>query len=174
MLSTALDLFVTFFKIGLFGFGGGFALIPLMRQAVAVHHWLSPQQFLSAIAIGQVTPGPVAISATFVGFHVAGWLGAVAATVGVFSPSALLTAVLMAAYARVSRYPAFHAVLGSVLAAVVGLIAGVTWKLGLQAITGFVPAAVALAVVLAGSRYRVNYGLLVAFGALAGLVALRP
>lgn len=130
MLSTAAELFSSFFQVGLFGFGGGFALIPLMRTVVLGHHWLTPSQFLAAIAIGQATPGPVAISATFVGFRVAGLVGAFAATVGIFAPSVILTAALMAAYRYVRHYPAFHTVLRAVLAAVVGLIAGVTWKLG--------------------------------------------
>ena len=174
MLSTAIELFSTFFKVGLFGFGGGFAIIPLMRTAVLQHHWLTPSQFLGAIAIGQVTPGPVAISATFVGFHVAGLLGAVAATVGIFAPSVLLTGLLMAAYDYTRRYPAFQTIQHAVLAAVVGLIAGITWRLGAQAITGLLPAGIAIVVVVAGLRFRVNYGLLVAFGALAGVIALRP
>ena len=115
MLSAVIELFVSFFRIGAFGFGGGFALIPLMQQTVLGQHWLTPAQFLSAIAIGQMTPGPVAISATFVGFHVAGIAGAVAATLGIFLPSVLLTGALMATYTYVRRYPAFHEVLGAVL-----------------------------------------------------------
>lgn len=174
MLSTAIELFTTFFKIGLFGFGGGFAIIPLMRTAVLGHHWLSSQQFLGAIAIGQVTPGPIAVSATFVGFHVAGMVGAVAATLGIFLPSVILTGLLMAAYNYIHRYPAFGTILRAVLAAVVGLIAGITWRLGVEAITGVIPAAIAIVVVIAGLHFKVNYGILVVFGAVVGLIALRP
>ncbi|BES64206.1 chromate transporter [Gottschalkiaceae bacterium SANA] len=80
-----LDLFITFFKIGAMGFGGGLAMLPYIEQQVSVyHHWLSEGEFLDLLAIAQSTPGPIAInSSTFVGFRTAGILGAVVACIGV-------------------------------------------------------------------------------------------
>jgi len=69
-VSVALDLFVTFLWVGSLAFGGGFGMVPLLRQAVLAHHWLTIGPFDQAIAMGQITPGPVAISATFIGERV--------------------------------------------------------------------------------------------------------
>ena len=87
-MTTLYNLAHSFLKVGMFGFGGGFAMVPLMQNvAVFQNSWLSPVQFAAAIALGQVTPGPVAISATFIGYKVAGFPGAVVATIAVFTPS---------------------------------------------------------------------------------------
>ena len=82
-------IFLTFFKIGAFTFGGGYAMIPLIqREAVEKHHWVTDEDILDIVAIAESTPGPIAINAaTFVGYHVAGFAGAVVATLGVVLPS---------------------------------------------------------------------------------------
>ncbi|ACB83830.1 chromate transporter [Natranaerobius thermophilus] len=87
-----LDLFITFVKIGLFSFGGGYVMIPLIREEIInTKGWLSETVFLDVIAIAEMTPGPIAInSATFVGFQVAGFWGAVVSTLGVITPSIIL------------------------------------------------------------------------------------
>ena len=82
-------IFLTFLKIGAFTFGGGYAMIPLIqKEAVEKHHWVTDEDILDIVAIAESTPGPIAINAaTFVGFHVAGFAGAVVATLGVVLPS---------------------------------------------------------------------------------------
>ena len=84
-----LQLFWSFFQIGLFSFGGGYAALPLIQtQVVDLHHWLSMSEFMDLITISQMTPGPIAInSATFVGIQIAGPWGAVVSTLGCILPS---------------------------------------------------------------------------------------
>ena len=88
-----LTLFLTFFKIGAFTFGGGYAMIPLIqKEAVEKHKWISDEDILDIIAIAESTPGPIAInSATFMGYRVAGVLGSAAATFGTVLPSFLIS-----------------------------------------------------------------------------------
>ena len=88
------QLYTTFFKIGLFSFGGGYAMIPLMeKEVVRLHSWLTLSQMADVIAVSQMTPGPIAINlATFVGFKTVGLWGAVWATLGVITPSVAQTA----------------------------------------------------------------------------------
>jgi chromate transporter len=81
-------IFATFFKIGLFAFGGGFTAIPLIQNVVVDGmHWLDLTAFRDGIALGQITPGPVFITATFIGYKVKGIIGAIMATIGIFTPS---------------------------------------------------------------------------------------
>lgn len=92
-----LQLFYIFFKVGIFGFGGGYAILPMIYQEVQVFGLLTADDFSNLVALSQVTPGPIAInSATYVGFHSAGLLGAIVATVGVSMPSFLL--IMLALY----------------------------------------------------------------------------
>ena len=89
MVKELLKIFLTFFKIGAFTFGGGYAMIPLIqREAVEKHHWVTDEDILDIVAIAESTPGPIAINAaTFVGYQTRGYAGAVAATLGVVLPS---------------------------------------------------------------------------------------
>lgn len=85
------ELFLSFFKIGLFSFGGGYAMIPLISTEISNKGWLLQSEFLQIIGIAQMTPGPIAVNAaTFVGFKTAGFLGALSATLGVAMPSLLI------------------------------------------------------------------------------------
>jgi chromate transporter len=91
-----LDLFFSFFRIGLFTFGGGYAMIPLLEQEAINRGWLTASEFTDIIAISNITPGPLAVNmATFVGFQQASVLGAFIATVGVSMPSLILVIIVM-------------------------------------------------------------------------------
>lgn len=95
-MTALLQLFAAFFKIGIFGFGGGIAMLPLIFQTVQSFGLMSPEAFADLVAISQVTPGPIAINAaTFVGFHYAGVLGSLAATLGVVVPSFVILLLAM-------------------------------------------------------------------------------
>ena len=97
-----LELFWSFFKIGLLSIGGGYAAMPIIQnQVIDIHHWLTMTQFTDIITIAEMTPGPIAInSASFVGIQVAGFCGAVIATVGCVFPSCIIVMVLAYMYYR--------------------------------------------------------------------------
>jgi len=172
-LFVALDLFVTFLWIGALAFGGGFGMIPLMRSAVLAHHWLKIGPFDQAIAMGQITPGPVAISATFIGERVDGLLGAVAATLAVFIPSLVIIALLTHFYPRLKRIPAVKNVMVATLAAVVGLIAGVTLLLGKSLITSWEELALALVVFIVAIKWKAPYWAMIIGSGVIGAILFR-
>ncbi len=145
-----LQLFTTFFKIGLFSFGGGFAMIPLIqREVIERRKWIDEQDFLEMLVLAQSTPGPIAVNtAVFVGYKTAGVAGAVMASLGTVMPSfmAILMLALFFAEVRDNRYvdAAFRAmrpaVVALIVAPLIGLVKGMRWYLMA------VSAAVALAV----------------------------
>jgi chromate transporter len=91
-----LDIFITFFKIGLFSFGGGYAMLPLIQQEVTLkHNWVTVKEFIDIVAISQITPGPIAInSATYIGYKITGVLGSALATLGVVAPSIIIMLII--------------------------------------------------------------------------------
>ncbi|ADN01532.1 chromate transporter [Spirochaeta thermophila] len=141
-MSEVWGLFVSFFKIGAFAFGGGYAMIPLIASEVEGHGWLSARVFADVVAIAEMTPGPVAINmATFVGFRVAGVPGALVATVGVVLPSFLLVLVVGRWLARWEKAPLKEAVFSGLRPAVVGLIGSAVWVVGRGALLDHPPEA---------------------------------
>src|SRR6185436_10205306 len=131
-------------KIGATLFGSGYVLIAYLRTELAARGWLSDQALLDAVAIGQVTPGPVSTAATFVGYLIAGVPGAVVATVAIFLPAFVLVAATAPLVDRWRDHPAVRRTLDVVNAAVVGLIAAVVVRLAPAAV-GSVPALVVAA-----------------------------
>lgn len=121
-----LQLFYTFFKIGLFGFGGGYAMLSMIQaEVVTRHEWLSPQEFTDIVAISQMTPGPIGInSATYVGFTATGnvW-GSVIATFAVVLPSFILMLAISKFFLKYQKHRAVEAVFSGLRPAVVGLLA---------------------------------------------------
>jgi chromate transporter len=121
------DLALTMTKIDFFAYGGGFASLPLMfHEVVDVHDWLNSSTFLNGIALGQVTPGPIVITATFVGYLVYGLPGAVVATFGIFTPSFLIVAGLAPYYDEIRDSLHFHRIISGILFSFVGLLISVT------------------------------------------------
>jgi chromate transporter len=117
-------------RVDLFAFGGGFASVPLMyREVVDIRHWMAGSTFLDGIALGQVTPGPIVITATFVGHHVGGLIGGALATVGVFLPSFLMVVAVAPYFDRLKRSPVFTRLISGVLCSFVGLLLTVTFQL---------------------------------------------
>ena len=120
-----LQLFLTFFKIGVFGFGGGYAMISLIQaEVVANHGWISAAQFADIIAISQVTPGPIAInSATYIGYTATGsvW-GSALATLGVCTPSLIIMLIASHFYLRMKDNPYVSQVMKALRPVVIGLI----------------------------------------------------
>jgi chromate transporter len=128
-------IFSTFFKIGVFGFGGGFTAIPLIQHVVVDGmHWLNVTAFRDGIAMGQITPGPVFITATFIGYKVHGVVGAFIATVGIFAPS--LTAILVVgkAHARIKNLKIIRVAIKGFLSGFIGLLLSVALQFGVHSL----------------------------------------
>jgi chromate transporter len=164
-----LPLFLTFAKIGSVLFGSGYVLLAFLRaELVERNHWLTEAQLLDAVAAGQITPGPLFTTATFVGYLLAGGTGALVATLGIFAPAFVFVDVSGPLVPWLRRSPAAGAFLDGVNAASLALMAVVTWQLAGAAITGVPTAALALVSALLLARYRVNSLWLVLGGAIAG------
>lgn len=122
---TLLKLFWSFLQVGLFSIGGGYAAMPVIQSRVVDGYgWMSMQEFADLITIAEMTPGPIAVNAsTFVGMRMAGFAGAIAATLGCILPSLALVSALSRLYERYGRLPALQSILGCLRPAVVALIA---------------------------------------------------
>ena len=162
-------LFTFFLKVGAVLFGSGYVLLAFLRtDLVERWHWLTDAQLLDAVAVGQVTPGPVFTTATFIGYVLGGVAGAGVATLGIFLPAFLLVAVSGPLVSRLRRSAAAGAFLDGVNVASLALMAAVTWDLGRAALID--PVTVAIAVVSAALliRYRLNAVWLIFGGAAIG------
>jgi chromate transporter len=164
-------LFLLFLKIGSVLYGSGYVLLAFLRNDFVVRlGWLTDQQLLDAVAIGQFTPGPVFTTATFIGYVLGGWPGAVLATVGIFLPSFIFVAAVNPLVPRLRRSPWLGALLDGVNAAALGLMAAVTWELGRAAIVDWVTLLLALLAGLLLVRFKVNSTWLVLGGGLFALL----
>lgn len=159
-----------FLKVGAVLYGGGYVLFAFVDQGlVRDHHWLTQQQVLDAIAIGQFTPGPVLSTATFIGYLLGGVWGSVIATVAIFLPSFVYVAVLGPILPRLRRSPWMAAFLDSVNVCAVALMAGVTVTLAGDALRGWPMWAIAVTSLTVLWKWRINPAWVVLGGGLAGL-----
>ncbi|MEA4831947.1 MAG: chromate transporter [Oscillospiraceae bacterium] len=126
-----LELFISFLQVGLFSIGGGYAALPLIQaQVVELHGWMDMTEFTNLITISQMTPGPIAInSATFVGTKIAGFPGAIVATLGCILPSFVIVLLLYLLYRKYRRLKSVEGILSGLRPAVVGLIAAAGAKI---------------------------------------------
>jgi chromate transporter len=162
-------LFLSFLKIGSVVFGSGYVLLSFLRsEFVERLHWLTERQLIDAVAVGQITPGPLFTTATFIGYVVAGWLGAIVATVGIFVPGFMLVAVFGPFISRIRRSPVVASALDGVVAASIALMAVVTWQLRRAAIVDRMTVAVFALSVVALLRFRVNSAVLIVVAGVLG------
>ena len=162
-------LFLVFLKIGSVLYGSGYVLLAFLRGDLVVRlGWLTQSQLLDAVSIGQVTPGPVFTTATFVGYLVAGLPGAVLATIGIFLPSFVFVALLTRIVDRIRDRAWSAALLDGVNAAALALMAGVTVQLGRAALIDPLTGALGVAALLLLWRTRLNSAWLIAAGAAVG------
>ena len=162
-------LFLVFLKIGAVVFGSGYVLLAFLRtDLVDQLHWLTESQLIDAVAVGQLTPGPVFTTATFVGYVVAGVPGAVVATIGIFLPSFVLVAVSGPLIPRLRRSRTAAAFLDAVNVASLALMAVVGAQLGRAAIVDVPTAILAVASAATLFRWRVNSAWLVLGGGVVG------
>jgi chromate transporter len=164
-------LFWVFVKVGSVLFGSGYVLLAFLRaDLVERRGWLTEQQLLDAVAVGQVTPGPVFTTATFIGYLLGGPAGAAVATVGIFLPAFVFVALSVPLLPRLRRSKVAGVFLDGVNAASLALMAVVTVQLGRAALVDGLTVLLAVASELLLLRFRVNATWLVLGGAVAGLV----
>jgi chromate transporter len=165
-------LFITFLKIGSVLYGSGYVLLAFLRADLVMRFgWLSDQQLIDAIAIGQVTPGPVFTTATFIGFVLGGMPGAFLATLGIFLPSFIFVAISNPLIPRLRNSPWIGSLLDGVNIASLGLMAAVMLQLGRASLIDPLTVVIALASLIALLRYKVNSTWLIAGGALIGMLS---
>jgi chromate transporter len=170
---TLWGLFLTFAKIGSVLFGSGYVLLAFLRaDLVERFGWITEQQLLDAVVVGQVTPGPVFTTATFIGFLVSGPPGALVATLGIFLPAFVFVAISGPLVPRIRRSPVAGAVLDGVIVASLALMAVVTWQLARSALVDWATIALALCALVLLLRYRIPSAWLILGGAIIGSVLL--
>jgi chromate transporter len=168
-------LFLFFLKTGLLVFGSGLVIVPFLKtQLVDQYHWLGNRQFLDAVAIGMISPGPVVITATFVGYLLDGISGAVAATTGIFLPPLLFTIVATPILLRYYKNPRLAGFIRGVGVTVVGVLVGTSYLVAQQAIGDWQTAAIAACSLLVVTIWpKVPEPLMIGAAGLAGLLAYR-
>ena len=170
-LAVLWPLALLFLRVGLVTFGGGFVMIPMIQhEVVSGHEWLTAKEFADGMALGQLTPGPVVITATFVGYKVAGLLGAWVASTAVFLPSFLLSLVFGYSLDRWKANPGVAAFMGGVQPAVVGLMGGAAIMLGRAGFHHWATVGIAALSALVLIRFRINPVLIILATALIGLL----
>ena len=170
--STLTKLLLFFLKAGSLTFGSGLVIVPFLEQGlVQQFHWLDEREFLIAVAIGMISPGPVVITATFVGYVVAGFWGSLVSTVGIFMPSFLLVLIAAPLLARYRLNPNVQGFVKGAYAAAIGTILGACFLLGRIAIGDWLLALVGIVSLAVLFRWKVNNPLLIAATAVVGLIA---
>jgi chromate transporter len=165
------SLFLVFLKVGAVVFGSGYVLLTFLRADLVVHRgWITDSQLVDAVAMGQVTPGPVFTTATFIGYLLGGIRGAMVATVGIFLPAFLLVAASGPLVPRIRKSTIASAFLDGVNVGSLALMAAVTWELGRASLVGVVTVLLTVASLIALLRFRWNSGWLLLTGAIVGLI----
>jgi chromate transporter len=164
-------LLLIFLKIGSVLFGSGYVLLAFLRSDFVLRlHWLTEKQLLDAVAVGQVTPGPVFTTATFIGYLLGGVPGAVVATVGIFLPGFILVAISGPLIPRVRSSPLAAAILDGVIVASLALMGAVTWQLARAALVDPITVIIACVSVVLLFRFKVNAAWLILGAGIVGVV----
>ena len=167
-------IFFYFAKAGMFVFGSGLAVVPFLYGGVVQgHHWLTDRQFVDAVAVAMITPGPVVITVAFIGYLVAGLAGATAAALGIFLPVYLIVVVLAPSYKRWAKNPQLNAFVRGVTAAATGAIAGAVVVLARRSVYDLPTIVIAIVTFAVLFRWKVPEPLLIACAAVAGLMLRR-
>jgi chromate transporter len=167
-------LFLVFLKFGAVIFGSGYVLLAFLQADLVQRlHWLTQAQLLDAVAVGQVTPGPVFTTATFIGYLLGGVPGAMVATVGIFLPGFIFVAVSRPLIPRIRRSMIAGAFLDGVNVGALALMIGVTWQLSRAALVDFPTSALAALSAVVLIYFRVNSAWLVLAGGITGMIASR-
>jgi chromate transporter len=171
-----LQMVFTFFKIGLFSFGGGYAILAMIQQEVVVKYaWLTEAEFVQVVAISQMTPGPIAINAaTFIGYHKAGVFGGLLCTLGVILPSVIIMLIITVSYLKLKKLAWFQQIFKRLRLLSVGLIAAALIMIMGNAVEGWYSVAIFATSFLLTWRFKLNpFTMLIAaaiFGMLFGTI----
>jgi chromate transporter len=169
--STTGSLFLFFVKSSLFVFGSGLAIVPFLHGGVVQgHHWLTEAQFLDAVAVAMITPGPVVITVAFIGYLVSGITGAWAAALGVFLPVYLFVVIVGPFYQRFSGNTQVRAFVQGVTAAATGAIAGAVVVLGKHSIQDYWTVAIAVTTFLVLMKWKIPEPIIIAVAGVLGLI----
>src|SRR5712671_5962352 len=165
------QIFLFFAKAGVFVFGSGLAIIPFLYGGVVQgHHWLNDRQFVDAVAVAMITPGPVVITVAFIGYVVAGVAGATAAALGVFLPVYAMVVLLAPSYKRWAKNPQLNAFVRGVTAAATGAIAGSVVVLARRSIYDWPTLLIALVTLAVLFKWKLPEPLIIALAAVVGLI----
>jgi chromate transporter len=167
-----LDIFITFFKIGLFSFGGGYAMLPLIQQEVTIAHtWVTTTEFIDIVAISQITPGPIAInSATYIGFKTAGILGSSVATIGVVMPSIIIMIIISRFFFKFKNNKYVEYAFLGLRPSTVGLIAAAAILVAYGSFIDYKSVIIFVLAFAASYKFKADPILLTAVAALVGYV----
>jgi chromate transporter len=160
-----------FTKAGAFVFGSGLAIVPFLQQGVVQQFgWLNEHQFLDAVAVAMITPGPVVITVAFIGYLVAGLAGSIMAAIGIFLPVYFFTIIPAPWFKRHRDNPQLKAFVNGATAAATGAITGAVIVLGARAITDLTTAVIALISLGVLWRYKISEPIIVTISGLIGLI----
>jgi chromate transporter len=167
-----LRLFYVFFKIGLFSFGGGYAMLPLIQQqVVSANKWVSVKEFIDIVAISQITPGPIAInSATYIGFKAAGFWGSTLATLGVTMPSVIIMIIICKFFFKFKNNKYVESAFLGLRPSVVGLIAAAAILVAYGAFIDYKSVIIFVVAFGASYKYKTDPILMTAVAAVIGLI----
>ncbi|MBP7309923.1 MAG: chromate transporter [Candidatus Cloacimonetes bacterium] len=167
-----LKMFITFVEIGLFSFGGGYAILAMIRQEVVLKNaWLTQQQFVDIVAISQMTPGPIAINAaTFIGYQKGGILGSLICTFGVILPSLVLMTIITISYLKLRKQAWFRNVFTKLRLLSIGLIAAALFLIARDAFTDLFTLIVFALSLIAMWRLKLNPFILLLGAAIVGML----
>jgi len=175
LTGTTAKLFLFFFKTGMLVFGSGLVIVPFLKtQVVDQYHWLGNREFLDSVAIGMISPGPVVITATFVGYLLNGVVGALAATIGIFAPPVLFTVLATPILLRYYNHPRVAGFIRGVGVTVVGVLVGTTYLVGKEAIGDWLTVAIGMvSLAVIALRKRLPEPFIVLAGGAIGLLTYR-
>ncbi|MEI7523104.1 MAG: chromate efflux transporter [Mariniphaga sp.] len=164
-------IFLTFSGMSVTLFGGGYVIIPAIQQVIVNGlHWLTINEFSDAIAMGQITPGPILISATFIGYHIAGFLGACVATVAIFFPPGIVMIIFSGFLDRIKKSNTITAIFKGLRPAIIGMIISSAVNIGKGAAIAWPSLAIFLVVFGLILKFRVNIVYLIPLSGLAGIL----
>lgn len=171
MLKLLVELYISFFKIGLFGFGGGYAMISLIQRELEKYGWLNMEEFIDVIAVAEMTPGPIAInSGTFVGFKISTVLGALTATIAVITPSIILVLILAHFFNKIKGSKYIDTVLGYLRPTVIGLIVTAAFTIAKTSIVDLASIIIAISVIILMVKTNIHPILVIILAGLSGMI----